>query len=117
MNEERIRNRQTVPKIVQGAELWARRHIPLSPPPRLLSAQPGLSGQSLIPECFSVSQFPFQAGLMVAVTMSSLVSLSRLYTGMHSVLVKCSRHVRIAAFSPRAGLIMHIFMFPYISND
>uniref|UniRef100_H3D9Y6 Sphingosine-1-phosphate phosphatase 2 n=1 Tax=Tetraodon nigroviridis TaxID=99883 RepID=H3D9Y6_TETNG len=31
-------------------------------------------------------QFPFQVGLMVAVTMSSLVSLSRLYTGMHSVL-------------------------------
>lgn len=62
------------------------------------SAQSGLSGQSLIPVCVSASQFPFQVGLMVAVTISSLVSLSRLYTGMHSVLVKYSRHVRIAAF-------------------
>lgn len=78
------------------------------------SAQSGLSGQSLIPVCVSASQFPFQVGLMVAVTMSSLVSLSRLYTGMHSVLVKYSRHVHVAAFWPRAGLIMHIFMFPCI---
>lgn len=62
------------------------------------SAQSGLSGQPLIPVCVSASQFPFQVGLMVAVTMSSLVSLSRLYTGMHSVLVKDSRHVHIAAF-------------------
>lgn len=63
-------------------------------------AQSGLSGRSLIPVCVSASQFPFQVGLMVAVTMSSLVSLSRLYTGMHSVLVKYSPHVHLAAFSP-----------------
>ncbi|XP_043975383.1 sphingosine-1-phosphate phosphatase 2 isoform X3 [Gambusia affinis] len=31
-------------------------------------------------------QFCFQTGLLIAVTLSSLVSLSRLYTGMHSVL-------------------------------
>ncbi|XP_022078155.2 sphingosine-1-phosphate phosphatase 2 [Acanthochromis polyacanthus] len=31
-------------------------------------------------------QFQFEVGLMIAVTLSSLVCLSRLYTGMHSVL-------------------------------
>uniref|UniRef100_A0A3B3ZF91 Phosphatidic acid phosphatase type 2/haloperoxidase domain-containing protein n=1 Tax=Periophthalmus magnuspinnatus TaxID=409849 RepID=A0A3B3ZF91_9GOBI len=31
-------------------------------------------------------QFPFEVGLIVAVTLSSLVCLSRIYTGMHSVL-------------------------------
>ncbi|XP_029026420.1 sphingosine-1-phosphate phosphatase 2 isoform X2 [Betta splendens] len=31
-------------------------------------------------------QFPFELGLLVAATLSSLVCLSRLYTGMHSVL-------------------------------
>uniref|UniRef100_A0A3Q0T781 Sphingosine-1-phosphate phosphatase 2 n=1 Tax=Amphilophus citrinellus TaxID=61819 RepID=A0A3Q0T781_AMPCI len=31
-------------------------------------------------------QFPFEVGLLIAVTLSTLVSLSRLYTGMHSVL-------------------------------
>ncbi|XP_015224960.1 PREDICTED: sphingosine-1-phosphate phosphatase 2-like [Cyprinodon variegatus] len=36
--------------------------------------------------CVFLSQFCFQAGLLIAVTMSTLVSLSRLYTGMHSVL-------------------------------
>lgn len=61
-------------------------------------AQSGRSRQSLIPVRVSASQFPFQVGLMVAVTMSSLVSLSRLYTGMHSVLVKYSPHVHVAAF-------------------
>ena len=37
-----------------------------------------------------VSQFQFELGLLIAVTLSSLVSLSRLYTGMHSVLVSHS---------------------------
>lgn len=48
----------------------------------------------------SMCQFPFQVGLVVAVTISSLVSLSRLYTGMHSILVKYSSHVHrhMAAF-------------------
>lgn len=32
-------------------------------------------------------QFQFEVGLLIAVTLSSLVCLSRLYTGMHSVLV------------------------------
>lgn len=31
-------------------------------------------------------QFPFEVGLLIAVTLSSLVCLSRLYTGMHSIL-------------------------------
>ncbi|XP_020774238.1 sphingosine-1-phosphate phosphatase 2 isoform X2 [Boleophthalmus pectinirostris] len=31
-------------------------------------------------------QFPFEVGLIIAVTLSSLVCLSRIYTGMHSVL-------------------------------
>ena len=37
-----------------------------------------------------VSQFQFEVGLMVAVVLSSLVCLSRLYTGMHSLLVRYS---------------------------
>nr|XP_019969040.1 PREDICTED: sphingosine-1-phosphate phosphatase 2-like [Paralichthys olivaceus] len=32
-------------------------------------------------------QFQFEVGLLIAVTLSSLVCLSRIYTGMHSVLV------------------------------
>lgn len=32
-------------------------------------------------------QFQFEVGLLIAATLSSLVCLSRLYTGMHSVLV------------------------------
>ena len=39
--------------------------------------------------CF-VTQFQFEVGLLIAVTLSSLVCLSRLYTGMHSVLVSKS---------------------------
>ena len=37
--------------------------------------------------CVCVSQFQFEVGLLVAVVMSGLVCLSRLYTGMHSALV------------------------------
>lgn len=40
---------------------------------------------------FSVSQFPFEVGLLIATTLSTLVCLSRLYTGMHSVLVSRQR--------------------------
>lgn len=43
--------------------------------------------QSLIKKYVFVSQFQFEVGLLLAVTLSSLVCLSRLYTGMHSVLV------------------------------
>lgn len=37
-----------------------------------------------------VPQFQFGVGLTIAVTLATLVSLSRLYTGMHSVLVSYS---------------------------
>lgn len=37
---------------------------------------------------FSPLQYPFILGLMMAVVFSTLVSLSRLYTGMHTVLVR-----------------------------
>lgn len=51
---------------------------------------------------------------MVAVTMSSLVSLSRLYTGMHSVLVRYSRLVHLQSSNP--GLIIQIFTLPLIQS-
>lgn len=41
----------------------------------------------VIDQSVCVSQFQFEVGLLIAVTLSSLVCLSRLYTGMHSVLV------------------------------
>ncbi|XP_061576175.1 sphingosine-1-phosphate phosphatase 2 isoform X2 [Cololabis saira] len=41
---------------------------------------------SLLLSAVSRIQFQFEVGLLIAVTLSSLVSLSRLYTGMHSVL-------------------------------
>lgn len=37
---------------------------------------------------FSPLQYPFILGLIMAVVFSTLVSLSRLYTGMHTVLVR-----------------------------
>lgn len=42
--------------------------------------------------CVCVSQFQFEVGLLIAVTLSSLVCLSRVYTGMHSVLVSHFLH-------------------------
>ncbi|KAM6933128.1 sphingosine-1-phosphate phosphatase 2 isoform 1-T2 [Xenentodon cancila] len=41
---------------------------------------------TLLLSALSRIQFQFEVGLLIAVTLSSLVSLSRLYTGMHSVL-------------------------------
>uniref|UniRef100_A0A3P9IPG0 Sphingosine-1-phosphate phosphatase 2 n=1 Tax=Oryzias latipes TaxID=8090 RepID=A0A3P9IPG0_ORYLA len=50
-------------------------------------------------------QFPFEVGLLIATTLSTLVCLSRLYTGMHSVLdVVCG--VLISA-------VLILLTFPY----
>lgn len=61
--------------------------------------------------CFSFfPQYPFELGLMAAFVFSTLVCLSRLYTGMHTVLVShaalspavpCPRHARGAALAAR----------------
>lgn len=42
----------------------------------------------LTPPCPFFPQYPFLLGLMMAVVFSTLVCLSRLYTGMHTVLVR-----------------------------
>lgn len=39
---------------------------------------------------FPFSQYPFELGLVAAFVFSTLVCLSRLYTGMHTVLVRMS---------------------------
>ena len=51
-----------------------------------------VSEPELMPFSLPPLQDPFVLGLMVAVVFSTLVGLSRLYTGMHTVLVRlCGR--------------------------
>lgn len=62
-----------------------------------------------------VPQFQFGVGLTIAVTLATLVSLSRLYTGMHSVLVSYSlnsqhTHAHIVQYKTlklNMGFIIH----------
>lgn len=52
---------------------------------------------------FSFSpQYPFELGLMAAFVFSTLVCLSRLYTGMHTVLVSRAAPTLPSLPSPRA---------------
>lgn len=53
----------------------------------LLRCQSPADGQPFLLFFPSDLQFQFEVGLLIAATLSSLVCLSRLYTGMHSVLV------------------------------
>lgn len=55
-------------------------------------------------------QYPFVLGLVMAVVFSTLVCLSRLYTGMHTVLVRLCGQVLWRLFEWYCGHCVNMFL-------
>lgn len=62
---------------------------------------------------FPFSQYPFELGLMAAFVFSALVCLSRLYTGMHTVLVRMPHAGRCG----EAGGATPLHLWPWVQRQ